>query len=108
MADWQTALNQLFSQGTWPFASDSIIGQIFHVNQEVIWFKDGSPTVMFAKDMSRLLLLLTIVGLSYMFILPPKNANLINPKIQYHEYRCTTFYDCRSGNGYHRYCLFLF
>jgi len=80
MADWQTALNQLFSQGTWPFASDSIIGQIFHVNQEVIWFKDGSPTVMFAKDMSRLLLLLTIVGLSYMVHIASKKRKLNQSK----------------------------
>ncbi len=76
VADWQAALNQLFSTGTWPFASDSIIGQIFHVNKEVIWFKDGAPTVMFAKDMSRMLLLLTIAGLSYMVHIASKKRKL--------------------------------
>ncbi len=82
VADWQTALNQLFSTGTWPFASDSIIGQIFHVNQQVVWFNDGAPTVMFAKDMSRLLLLLTIVGLSYMVHIASKKRKLKTQKQQ--------------------------
>ena len=80
VADWQTALNQLFSTGTWPFAPDSIIGQIFHVNKEVIWFTDGAPTVMFAKDMSRLLLLLTIVGLSYMVHIASNKRKLNHSK----------------------------
>jgi SNF family Na+-dependent transporter len=80
MADWQTALEQLFSTGSWPFANDSIIGQIFHVNHEVIWFKNGMPTVMFIKDMSRLLLLLTIALLGYMVHIASNKRKLAKSK----------------------------
>jgi SNF family Na+-dependent transporter len=82
MADWQTALHQLFTTGTWPFATDSIIGQVFHINQEVVWFKNGVPTVMFAKDISRLLLLLTVVGLGYMVHIATNRRELAKSKIK--------------------------
>ncbi len=81
MADWQTAFNTLFSTGSWPFASDSIIGQIFHLNVDVVWFKNGSPTIMFIKDMSRMLLLLTFAGLAFMVHLAAnKRRNLKSTK----------------------------
>ncbi len=66
MSDWQLAFHQLLSHGSWPFASDSIISQIFHLDQPWIWFRNGVPTVLFFKDMSRLLLTLTFVGLAYL------------------------------------------
>jgi SNF family Na+-dependent transporter len=80
--DWQTALTQFFSTGTWPFATDSIIGQIFHVNQDASWFKNGIPTAVFIKDMSRLLLLLTIVGLGYMVHIAANKRKLNKSKIK--------------------------
>ncbi len=64
MSDWQLAFHQLFTHGSWPWANDSIIAQAFHLNQKWIWFKVGHPTVMFYKDMSRLLLTLTFAGLA--------------------------------------------
>jgi hypothetical protein len=77
-ADWQTAIHQLFTQGTWPWANDSIIGQIIHVNEKVIWFIDGVPTLMFFKDMSRLLLVLTFAGLSYLVHLASKKRKSLS------------------------------
>jgi len=64
VSDWQLAFHQLFTRGSWPWANDSIIAQAFHLNQKWIWFKVGHPTVMFYKDMSRLLLTLTFAGLA--------------------------------------------
>ncbi len=64
VSDWQLAFHQLFTHGSWPWANDSIIAQAFHLNQKWIWFKVGHPTVMFYKDMSRLLLTLTFAGLA--------------------------------------------
>lgn len=72
MSDWKIAFHQLFTHGTWPWANDSIIAQAFHLNQKWIWFKMGHPTVMFYKDMSRLLLTLTFVGLSVLVYIAAK------------------------------------
>lgn len=66
LSDWQLAFHQLFTQGTWPWANDSIIAQLFHLNQKVIWFNHGIPTGMFFRDMARFLLLFTFLGLSYL------------------------------------------
>lgn len=76
MADWQVAFHQLFTKGSWPWAGDSIIAQVFHLNEKVTWFKDGLPTGMFFKDMSRLLLLSTFLGLSYMVHIATKKRKL--------------------------------
>jgi hypothetical protein len=81
MSDWHDAFIQLFSTGSWPFASDSIIGQVFHLNEEVVWFKNGLPTLMFVKDMSRILLLLTIFGLFYLVRIASKRRKLEGNKI---------------------------
>ena len=80
VSDWQLAFHQLFTKGSWPFASDSIISQVFHLDQPWIWFKNGSPTVLFFKDMSRLLLTLTFVGLSVLVHIA-KNKKRKNAKI---------------------------
>ncbi len=82
MADWQTATSQFFSTGTWPFATDSIIGQIFHINEKVVWFKDGAPTVLFVKDMARVLLLAIIAGLAIMVHIASNKRKLAKSKTQ--------------------------
>ena len=82
MADWQVAFHQLFSHGTWPWASDSIIAQVFHINVKMIWFKNGMPTGIFFKDMSRLLLLSTFLGLSYLVHIASKKRKLKSKKLQ--------------------------
>jgi len=64
IADWQLAFHQLFTHGTWPFAHDSIIAQMFHIGTPWVYFKNGLPTAMFFKDMSRLLLTLTFAGVA--------------------------------------------
>lgn len=66
MEDWATAFNQLFSQGSWPWANDSIIAQIFHLNVDISWFNSEGPTAMFFKDLSRGVLLATLLGLVVM------------------------------------------
>jgi SNF family Na+-dependent transporter len=71
-SDWQLAFHQLFTHGSWPFASDSIIGQVFHLNEKIIWFKDGLPTGLFFKDMSRFVLLSAFIGISYLVHLASK------------------------------------
>jgi len=76
MNDWQLAFHQLISRGSWPWADDSIIAQAFHLNEKIIWFKQGYPTAMFYKDMSRLLLLLTFLGVSYLVHLASKKRKL--------------------------------
>ncbi len=76
LVDWQLAFNQLLTHGTWPWASDSIISQVFHLNEKIIWFKQGAATPMFYKDMSRLLLLSTFLGLSFMVHLASKKRKL--------------------------------
>ena len=75
MNDWQLAFHQLVTHGTWPFAADSIVSQVFHLNQKWIWFKNGTPTVLFFKDMSRLLLTLTFVGLAVLVHIAAKRKN---------------------------------
>jgi SNF family Na+-dependent transporter len=80
VSDWQTAIHQLFTQGSWPWAHDSIIGQIIHVDEKVIWFIDGVPTLMFFKDMSRVLLVLTFVGLSYLVHIASKKRKSLSKK----------------------------
>jgi NSS family neurotransmitter:Na+ symporter len=71
--DWQLAFHQLLSHGSWPFAGDSIVAQVFHLGKPWIWFKNGTPTVLFFKDMSRLLLTLTFVGLAVLVHIASKN-----------------------------------
>jgi len=57
LSDWSTAFNSLFSGQGWPWANDSIINQIFHINTGVQWVADGHFTNMFYVDMSRFFLL---------------------------------------------------
>lgn len=76
VTDWQLAFHQLFAKGSWPWASDSIVGQMFHVNEKIGWFEKGIPTVMFFKDMSRLLLLFIFVGLSFFVHIASKKRRL--------------------------------
>jgi len=63
--DWAAAFSSL-SSGSWPLASDSIIGQIFHLGEKIIWFEAGAPTPMFFIDMSRFLLIFTFLALCLM------------------------------------------
>jgi hypothetical protein len=81
MSEWINAFDDLFSKGTWPFAQDSIIGQIFHVGQKVVWFKNGHPTIMLVKDLSRVLLLLTIFWLFYLVRIASKKRKSEGRKI---------------------------
>jgi SNF family Na+-dependent transporter len=72
IADWSAAVGQFFSEGTWPYAADSIIGRIFHIGTEMVWFKDGHATGLFYVDMSRFLLLFTFIGLCLMVMVASK------------------------------------
>jgi len=57
LSDWSSAFTSLFSGNGWPWANDSIINQIFHINTGVQWMQDGVLTNMFYIDMSRFFLL---------------------------------------------------
>ena len=65
-SDWSTAFSSLFSGHGWPWANDSIINQVFHLNTGVHWMADGKLTDMFYVDMSRVFLILCFFGLIYM------------------------------------------
>ncbi len=82
MAGWQSAFHQLFAHGTWPWANNAIIAQIFHLNEKIVYFKNGVPTGMFFKDMARLLLFATFVGISYMVHVASKKRKLSNKTIE--------------------------
>jgi SNF family Na+-dependent transporter len=61
--------NSLFKQGSgegFNLAPDSIIGQIVHIGQDIVWYKDDAFTKMFYVDMSRLVLLSLFAGLCIM------------------------------------------
>ena len=45
--DWSSAFSSLVNGNGWPWAEDSIINQIFHINTGVKWLKDGVLTNMF-------------------------------------------------------------
>jgi SNF family Na+-dependent transporter len=64
---WLKAFSSLFSGNGWPFAKDSVIGVLFHVGENrQDWFENGTPTIIFIKDATRLLLMLTFVLFAYL------------------------------------------
>lgn len=65
--DWITAISSLFNGNGWPFASDSVIGVIFHIGvDKYVWFENGEPTREFVKDATRLLLVIVFVTFGYL------------------------------------------
>jgi hypothetical protein len=65
--DWISAFSSLFSGDGWPFASDSVIGVIFHLGAEkYVWFENGEPTREFVKDGTRILLMIVFVAFGYL------------------------------------------
>lgn len=65
--DWVSAVWLLLWGEGWPFAADSIVSRILHLHETTYsWFIDGRVTRLFIIDMSRLLMLLIFLGLSWM------------------------------------------
>jgi len=65
--DWITAFSSMFNGNGWPFATDSVIGVIFHLGvDKYVWFENGEPTREFVKDGTRILLLLVFTTFSYL------------------------------------------
>ncbi|MCX7983735.1 MAG: sodium-dependent transporter [Bacteroidetes bacterium] len=63
--DWIAAFSQLFSGKGWPLDPNSILGKIFRVGvTDTRYFIDGEPTSIFIVDMTRLLLLVTFIGIA--------------------------------------------
>jgi len=63
--NWQGAFSMLFSGQGWPLDPNSVIGKIFRVGvTDTRYFVDGVPTSIFIIDMTRLLLLLTMIGIA--------------------------------------------
>ena len=62
--DWVAGLQNLFSGNGWPLAADSVIGTILNIGiEETRWFINGVPTTVFVIDMTRVLILLTFIGI---------------------------------------------
>ncbi len=62
--EWVGELKNLFSGSGWSLAPDSVIGTIFNIGiTDTRWFIDGTPTNVFVIDMTRILILLTFVGI---------------------------------------------
>lgn len=65
--DWTAALSGLFSGEPWPFADDSVISRIFHLNlPDDAWFVGGQLTRLFIIDMTRIFLLSIFIALVVM------------------------------------------
>jgi len=63
--DWAGAFGSLFSGGGWPFDAGSIIGKVMHVGiEDTRWFVDGTATKTFIIDLTRILLMLTFIGIA--------------------------------------------
>lgn len=63
--EWGAAFASLAAGQGWPFAPDSVIGKIFHVGTEYVWFDEaGRGTRALVEDMTRLLLLGVFVTFS--------------------------------------------
>ncbi|MBI5214271.1 MAG: sodium-dependent transporter [Ignavibacteriae bacterium] len=64
--DWSGAFSKLFSGQGWAFDGGSIIGKILHIGiEDTRWFVDGSPTNTFIIDATRILLMVTFIGIAW-------------------------------------------
>jgi hypothetical protein len=62
---WEAAFVSLGQGEGWPFAADSVIGNVLHVGAEPAWFDaTGAVTPVLIQDATRLLLLLIFAGLA--------------------------------------------
>ncbi len=66
LESWSTGMASLGSGEGWPWAKDSIINQLFHLDTGVRWMDDAGFTNMFYVDMSRFLLLGVFIGICVM------------------------------------------
>jgi len=65
--DWILELTNLFNGDGWNFAADSVVGTILHIGSEnLAYFSNGTPTDIFIKDISRLLLSILFISLSFL------------------------------------------
>ncbi len=65
--DWMTAFTNLFTGEGWAFASDSVIGVIFHTGEKkYTLFENGEPTKIFIKDFTRIILMITFSVFAYL------------------------------------------
>jgi SNF family Na+-dependent transporter len=66
LESWSTGMASLGSGEGWPWAKDSIINQLFHLDTGVRWMDEAGFTNMFYVDMSRFLLLGVFIGICVM------------------------------------------
>ncbi len=65
--DWSAAFASLTSGGGWPLAPDSVIGKIFHVGIDYVWFDErGFGTKALVEDLTRVLLGAVFLGFSFL------------------------------------------
>ena len=61
----------------WPLAPDSVIGTILHTGTpDYVWFDNGVPTNDFVIDMTRVLLMVTFVGIALAVRIAWKNKKM--------------------------------
>lgn len=79
--DWVNAAYNLFAGNGWQFANDSVIGVIFHVEeQKYAWFENGLPTTILIKDGTRILLMITFSLFTYLVHKAWKQKHFTNNK----------------------------
>jgi hypothetical protein len=77
--DWVNAAYNLFAGNGWQFAKDSVIGVIFHVEeQKYAWFENGLPTTILIKDGTRILLMITFSLFIYLVHKAWKQKHITN------------------------------
>ena len=63
--EWTKAFRMLFQGQGWPLDPGNVVGKILHLGfEDTRWFVDGEPTRVFIVDATRILLLLTFVGIA--------------------------------------------
>ena len=66
LESWSAGMSSLGSGQGWPWAKDSIINQLFHLDTGIRWMDESGYTNMFYVDMSRFLLLGVFIGICVM------------------------------------------
>ncbi len=65
--DWTASFQGILNGDGWQFSSDSVIGTIMNVGiADTSWFMNGEPTKVFIIDMTRILLLSTLLGIGWL------------------------------------------
>lgn len=82
LESWSAGMSSLGSGEGWPWAKDSIINQLFHLDTGVRWVGEEGLTNMFYIDMSRFLLLGVFIGICVMVKVASNKRKRENYKVK--------------------------